>query len=62
MTGKLAWADQGFFINDTEDVELVDKHILKGKCKNKNGELQDSTIDLDEKICNFDGNLICDNT
>ncbi|KAA8893582.1 Cyanovirin-N [Sphaerosporella brunnea] len=41
----------------SENIHLVDNHILVGQLKNEEGNLQESSIDLDQVLGNEDGHF-----
>ena len=45
------------FLTSTKNV-VVDRGLLSADCKKKNGEYVSSTINLDEKIGNLNGNFV----
>lgn len=43
------------FYHSSSDIRLIDNHILVAHCKTRDGELNESSVDLNEFIGNNDG-------
>jgi hypothetical protein len=48
------------YATSSQDFWLENGHILHAKCKDSNGDLQDSSLDLNQFIGNSDGWFIWD--
>ncbi|NET85537.1 MAG: cyanovirin [Moorea sp. SIO1F2] len=57
LDGNLVWQPYNF-IETCQDTYISGESIMNAKCQKRNGDLNETSIDLDEHIANDDGNLV----
>ena len=57
IDGEMRWQQNGRFGDSSKEIRLDTPPILTAKCRNKAGVYCDSSINLDDRIGNIDGEL-----